>query len=239
MNIILNPTSDDVKQKIKESIDDLRREEALEIRNLNRVKDECAKEKTECLQETESYLAWQKERREEARKETEAIENFRKTTLADILRPIDEIKKEAEDRLKDVEIREKALEVREQNVQTAEENSDKRKIELDNKESDIVALNNKLDEREKNVSSEEERIAEENKQLQKDKNDFTEYKRLEEEKIANKKRVVDDREKVNNIKHGELENWEKELDEKKAKLDDRQATLDSAWKEFNSKQNNT
>ena len=145
-------------KKEKESIERIRnlgREENRAVEDLNKARTDLDDQKAKITKETDDFVAEQKDRAIEAKREAQSIESFRKDVLKTLLKPVHEMEREAETRLliaksKEVEI-DKSLELRKK----LDEKLEAKKSELDEREKSIMKIAREFDRREKELGDRE------------------------------------------------------------------------------------
>ena len=145
-------------KKEKESIERIRnlgREENRAVEDLNKARTDLDDQKAKITKETDDFVAEQKDRAIEAKREAQSIESFRKDVLKTLLKPVHEMEREAETRLliaksKEVDI-DKSLELRKK----LDEKLEAKKSELDEREKSIMKIAREFDRREKELGDRE------------------------------------------------------------------------------------
>jgi hypothetical protein len=227
--------------RISENIRDLVTEEKKEMLYLSNLRLECESEREREKKETEEFIKKQISIREESRKETDAIENFRKTVLWDILRPVDVLKAEAEQCLKSAqkslaEANKQVIRATEREVEQIE-----REEELKNREN-ILLKNEKENftrvQATKDLEKESLRINNETKILR---NDFEKEKEKITKILDNREKEIKENEQANEIRTEQLEKdkneFEKYKKETKIQLEDQRDVLTAGFNELKNKKN--
>jgi hypothetical protein len=228
-------------ERISENIRDLVREEKKEMLFLSNFRLECEEEKEKEKKETEEFIQKQISVRAEAQKETTAIENFRRTVLWDILRPVDVLKSEAEQCLKSAQ---KSLaEANKTVIRATEREVEQNKREEDLKNRENILLQNEKEslarvQATKDLEKESLRINNETKILR---HEFEEEKEWRTKNLDKHEKEMIEQVEANNIRTEELEREKKEFEkyktETKIQLDDQRSVLKSGFDELKNKKN--
>lgn len=155
--------SSDYKKKEKEISERTRnliREENKEIDELNKLKSESELQKKKIKEETDSFVVEQKDRALEALREAKAIEAFRKDVLKELLRPIDELKKEVEEKLKALEISEIAVKQTRHELEIRWTEFQNAKSELNEREKSIIKMALEFDKRQQALDDRAQQLKE-------------------------------------------------------------------------------
>lgn len=138
----------------------LARQENEAVSDLNRAKSDLEEFKKKTAKESEDFIRDQKERRDNAKKEADSVESYRRSVLRELLKPIDQIKHDAEELLKKNMERESELERLGVDVEKMREDLEGKIDALEDRIQENKERSNDLDKRESKIDPEEKRLKE-------------------------------------------------------------------------------
>ena len=146
------------EKQIEKRIDALRAEESRAINDLNEAKARSEAQKQYIKEETDKFIALQKIRANEARKEADSMESFRKDVLRLLLKPIDEMHKEADLRLADVKQKELDMENEKKAINELRNTLSSKESDLEEREKKIAKIDASFSEREDAIKKREKEV---------------------------------------------------------------------------------
>ena len=152
-------TSAEASKKGKEAQERIRqiyREETKAVDDLNKPRTESEKKKEELKEETDKFIAQEKARAALAKKEADAMESFRRDVLKVLLKPIDEIEKEAKRKMEVADKKELELDKENKELQREREDLRNRESLFAEYEKKVLKIQKEFDAREKALNEREQ-----------------------------------------------------------------------------------
>lgn len=226
----------DKKEKEKKArIEGLQNEETQITHRINKLRDDEKTEKNRIAAGLAADTRKADLKRDSLNKELETLDKKvadRREELADLLKPIDEVKAKADKKLAEVEAREATLGQAENDLQNLNEEVGEALEDLQDRTQEADEREERLDTREKKVKEVEERIGKSADELADKWTHYHETVHKENVAIATKETELKLREEGLNNFHKTLKDKELELVRKEHGLKDRYATLERTEKEL-------
>lgn len=212
-------TTEQAKRVIK-----LNEEESSVVKNLNKIR-------TEAKTETEKIEGNLKKKREEAKVEEAEIQKkiaSRRSALADLMKPIDEISKEAETRNEESKKRETAVTLAESQVKTDRENLVILTEKVTEREGNVTLKEEDLGKRETKIVSEENRLKVSQNKLAGEWVTYHSAVTENNKELERRKKEVEDQRKANAVVQEAQDKRTKEQNERDRAIKDKYETLGRA-----------